>query len=437
MHGVEPSHVHSWLHEALRTVADLIGHDIGNHMPSGMHFVMHLVLIWGPLLLLVSVVIVVWRVVRHRRERRRLRHFDPAPAALPGLPVGVYRFILAYSRRQQLIVVAAGLIAMPVLYATLELPKAIINQAIEADVFPISVFGLEFDQIEFLLLLSVLYLVMVIVNGTLKYAINVYKGGIGERLLRRLRLTIYRQWRRGRGSAARTEVIPIVAQEVEPIGGFASDSFALPVFQGGTFVTILAFMFVQDPVLGAAAVTLIPIQVAIIPRLQRRVNRLSRRRVTEVRRLGGELGVQAGGNAPGGGVTRIAANLRQIEIIRRRIYRSKYFIKSLNNFLTSLTPFFFYSIGGYLVIEGRLTIGALVAVLAAHKDFSAPLRELFRYYQTAEDVRIRYEEMLRYLQLAEAAVEDAIIGPVALHLPRPSGLKHRITQSQILKEACT
>ena len=65
--------------------------------------------------------------------------------------------------------------------------------------------------------------------------------------------------------------------------------------------------------------------------------------------------------------------------------------------MTALTPFFFYSIGGYLVIEGRLTLGALVAVLAAYKDFSAPLRELFRYYQSAEDVRIRYEEMLRFL----------------------------------------
>ena len=38
-----------------------------------------------------------------------------------------------------------------------------------------------------------------------------------------------------------------------------------------------------------------------------------------------------------------------------------------------------------------------MAVLAAYKDFSAPLRELFRYYQTTEDVRIRYEEMLRFL----------------------------------------
>ena len=72
-------------------------------------------------------------------------------------------------------------------------------------------------------------------------------------------------------------------------------------------------------------------------------------------------------------------------------------MKALNNFLTALTPFFFYSVGGYLVIEGSLTLGALIAVLAAYKDFSAPLRELFRYYQSYEDVRIRYQGVLDYI----------------------------------------
>lgn len=72
-------------------------------------------------------------------------------------------------------------------------------------------------------------------------------------------------------------------------------------------------------------------------------------------------------------------------------------MKAVNNFLTALTPFFFYSIGGYLVIEGGLTLGALVAVLAAYKDFSSPVRQLFKYYQTVEDVRIRFQELRLFL----------------------------------------
>ena len=61
-----------------------------------------------------------------------------------------------------------------------------------------------------------------------------------------------------------------------------------------------------------------------------------------------------------------SSRLGRIYAIRFEIYKRKFAIKGLNNFLSLLTPFFFYSIGGYLVIEGSLTLGALLAVLAAY-----------------------------------------------------------------------
>jgi len=106
---------------------------------------------------------------------------------------------------------------------------------------------------------------------------------------------------------------------------------------------------------------------------------LARRRVREVRALGGRLGDQSVQGIGGlDDIRQVGTSLRDIEAIRLEIHRIKFFMKGLNNFLSTLTPFFFYLIGGYLVIEGSLTLGALVAVLAAYKDFSAPLRELFR-----------------------------------------------------------
>ena len=47
-------------------------------------------------------------------------------------------------------------------------------------------------------------------------------------------------------------------------------------------------------------------------------------------------------------------------------------IKALNNVLDKAAPFLFYLFGGILVIEGNITIGALVAVIGAHKDMSTP-----------------------------------------------------------------
>lgn len=400
-------------HDLLHWISHAIGHHLGEETPAWLHPVLHVVLIWAPLALLLLVAVRAASLLKRRKRRRQRSSRSPARATIPGLPVTVFGFVLRFSPRQQFALMVAGLLSMPVLYATLELPKIIINNAIESGHFPIERFGRVLSQFEFLFALCALYLLAILANGAIKYGINVYKGRVGERLLRRLRLTIFRRWRHGAGASERTQVIPIIAQEVEPIGGFASDAVALPVFQGGTFVTILFFMFMQDPVLGAAALTLLPLQLYLIPKLQRRVNRLARRRVKEIRALSGRLGEQASNSLPcSRSVRQVGSSLRRIEDIRRQIHRAKFFMKALNNFLTALTPFFFYSIGGYLVIEDRLTLGALVAVLAAYKDFSAPLRELFRYYQAMEDVRIRYDEVGRFL--AEGKAPSADTGAISI-----------------------
>ncbi len=280
-----------------------------------------------------------------------------------------------------------SLIAMPILYLTLELPKQIVNTALNSDRFPVDVLGREVDQVTFLMILCGLYLLAIVMNGL--------KGYVAENFLRRFRLLVYRQWRSDPNTKYQSEIIPILAQEVEPVGGFAADMLTLPVLQGGTLATILLFMFVQDPVLGAAALTVLPIQLVLLPKLQRRVNVLSRIRIQEVRQLGRQLSEQLNDDVEGHSrLAQAGTRFRELERVRRRIFRLKFFIKALNNFLTALTPFLFYSLGGYFVIAGRITLGALVA----HKEFSAPLRELFRYYQMLEDTRIWYLEILNFFK---------------------------------------
>jgi hypothetical protein len=174
--------------------------------------------------------------------------------------------------------VAIVLLAMPILYATLELPKKIINDAINAEQFPIDVFGVALSQVDYLFLLCSLFLFMLSLNCGMKYWINVYKGRVAESLICRMRLQLYRAWR---GDASRGDgpaLIPVVVQEVEPVGGFAGQALAVPVLEGGTFLTILLFIMIQEPILGSAAILLLPLQLAIVPRLQRRINRLARRR---------------------------------------------------------------------------------------------------------------------------------------------------------------
>ncbi len=323
-----------------------------------------------------------------------------------GMEKTIYGFVFRHSLPQQVILLALTIASFPVLYASLELPKRIINDAIAGEDFPRSVLGLEFGQIEYLMILSAAFLVLVLVNGAFKFVINTGKGRLGERLLRRLRYQLYSRLlrfplpvfkRMGQG-----EIIPMVTQEVEPLGGFMGDALAQPAYQFGILVTIGAFMLVQEPILGLAALALYPFQMYMIPKLQRRVTALGKERVLHVRRLSERIGESISGMEAvhaDDGSNRFRADIAQrlgsIYDIRYEIFRRKFFIKFLNNFLAQLTPFFFYAIGGYLIIEGSLSFGAMVAVLAAYKDMSAPWKELLAYYQQQADSRIKYEQVVQ------------------------------------------
>ncbi|CAO3414081.1 FIG00984639: hypothetical protein [Azospirillum doebereinerae] len=387
-----------------------------------MHFVVHVVLVAMPVAFLI--LLLVWTVSLVRR------HFPgrpPAPSSeLPTrFPDNLFGYILKHTRRQQVVLLAAALASLPLLYAVLELPKQIINRALATEAAAVSVLGTAMASYELLFLLCALYLAAVLVSGGVKYGINLLKGHLTEGMTRRMRFAVFQAWSRGAKPCAPSQIIPVLVQEVDPIAGFAGEAFLTPVFEGGTFLTILVFMVFQNPVLGAAAMTLVPIQIALIPRLQRRVSALSRQRSREMRSFGAAVADADphSRNALAYPVLAVSQSLRRAQIIRLEIYRRKFFIKSLNNFITHLTPFFFYSIGGYLVIEGRLSLGALVAVLAAHKDMSAPLRELLGYYQTMDDVRVRYDDIRRFLAGQHDATPAGIGHAVGIDASLPQSLR--------------
>ena len=211
----------------------------------------------------------------------------------------LFKFIWRYSKRDQIILLIMTALSFPFLYFSLDLPKIIINKAIGGKDIPSDIFGVSIDQIEYLLILSLAFLMLVCINGGFKFYVNVFRGQLGERMLRRLRFDLLSrvlrfplpQFRR----VSQGEVIQMVTAEVEPLGGFVGDSVALPAFQGGTLITILIFMFVQDWMLGLAAIALYPIQGYIIPKLQWHVNQLGKARVRNVRRLSEKIGESVSG----------------------------------------------------------------------------------------------------------------------------------------------
>jgi putative ABC transport system ATP-binding protein len=317
---------------------------------------------------------------------------------------GLFRFIWKHSRRAQLGVLALTLASFPFLYLGLEIPKQIVNRALADTGEPRLILGTTVGPATYLVLLCLAFLALVVVNGAFKMRINTLKGLMAERMLRRLRHEMcFRILRFPNAQFERVssgELVSAVTAEVEPLGGFIGDAIVQPVFQGGTLLTILLFLFVQDPVLGLASIALIPVQAWLVPRLQRRVKQLGKERVKRVRRLAEGIGETVAGardirvNGTGAfALAGLSARLGEILEVRLLIYRRKFAVKFVVNLLNQLTVFLFFLVGGLLVLNGSLTLGALVAGLAAYKDISTPWKELLDHYQQRQDATQKYDQL--------------------------------------------
>jgi putative ABC transport system ATP-binding protein len=351
----------------------------------------------------------------------------------------LFRFIIRYSRRDQLLIVPLVLATMVVYYLSLDLPKTIINEAIQGSAFPQADstthwFGLELARLPYLLALSILFLALIVVNGWLKFQINTMKGWMGERMLRRLRYSLYdfvlrfplSRFRRVKAA----EVATMIKDEVEPLGGFVGESLITPLFLGGQALTAMFFILYQHWALGLIALGVVGIQAYIIPRLRMRLLVLGRERQLTARALAGRIAETVDGateiHAHGTSNyerAEISSRLGRIFHIRFEFYQRKFLIKFLNNFLSQVTPFLFYTVGGYLVITGGLDIGALVAVIAAYKDLPSPVKELIDWDQQRLDAEIKYGQVVEVFTAEEIAPAELQSLLPKVEVPREGRLR--------------
>ena len=361
----------------------------------------------------------------------------------------LFKFILRYSKWAQLRIAPLVLGTMVVYFFSLDLPKIIINDAIQGRRFPtpeatapifrivialpqflggetLRLFdGIPLERIPYLLALSLVFISLIILNGGLKFQINTMKGWMGERMLRRLRYILLdrvlrfplARFRRVKSA----ELATMIKDEVEPLGGFIGEAFIAPLFLGGQALTAVVFILFQHVLLGMVAVVMVTVQAILIPRMRRRLVVLAGQRQLQARHLAGRIGECVDGvieihahDTSNYERAEMASRLGVLFRTRFEYYQRKFLTKFVNNLLAQVTPFLFYTIGGYLVIVGRLDIGALVAVIAAYKDLPDPVKELIDWDQERLDVSIKYAQVIE-----QFTVDDIIPAEVqqVIHTP--------------------
>jgi putative ABC transport system ATP-binding protein len=351
----------------------------------------------------------------------------------PQMQRNLFSYIWRYSRPEQIVILLYVVMAQVFYFLSLSVPKAIVNNGIQGTAFkskptetifsieiplpsflgfsgPLHLFdGFTVDQMNYLFVMSFVFLAAVVVNAQFRRTINTQKGRMGERMLRRLRYELYDRILRFPPAHFRkvkqAELATMIKDEVEPLGGFIGDAFVQPMFLGGQALTAIIFIMMQNWLLGLVVVALLAVQMMIIPRLRKPVLILGKQRQVTARQLAGRIAETADG------VTEIhihgASNFERADVterlgrifkIRFDLYQKKFVAKFWNNILSQATPFAIYLLGGYLAITGRMDVGAVVGVLLAYKDLPSPIKELIDWDQARQDVQIKYEQVIDQFQ---------------------------------------
>jgi ABC-type bacteriocin/lantibiotic exporter with double-glycine peptidase domain len=311
------------------------------------------------------------------------------------------RFALSFARGLQVWLVFVSALTVPITWLMLELPKHIINHALADDAQGMVIVGLALNPIQLLVALCAGYFMAVSANALFKYLANNLRGRINERIVRRIRLDVVRSARYRRHKNERATLVAVAVQECEPIGYFGGSLLLAPLIQGGTLLVSFVFLLMQDVALALAAVMMLPVQLTILPRLQRRLNAKVRERVYATRQLSAYLSSEPTTAGSHSGLITLRRRIKLVEDLERmriEIHDLKSRMKSLYNYLSNLTPFFFFAVGGYLVLQDRLSLGALVAALAAFREIAPALRELFDFAQAWSDARARFAEVTRVIK---------------------------------------
>ncbi|MCG6906155.1 MAG: ATP-binding cassette domain-containing protein [Desulfobacteraceae bacterium] len=311
----------------------------------------------------------------------------------------LFYWIRQRHRLLQLLILALILVSIGLRLLPLELQKRIINSAI------------ELKQVDLLLLYCGLFLTAVLLASLFKYAINVLQKYVGQKILLEMRETLYTHmlqlplqfFRR----TPQGTVISLLSAELNAVGHFIGGALAVPVTSLLMLLSFAAYMIYLDPLLALISLAIYPLEIVLIPILQRRYNRLNARRVDAVREMSNVVGEAVGGILEIQGNASFALEKAKFSDIARRLFDLvnrlflyKFGTKTLNNLFQNLGPFFLFLLGGYLVIQGRFTLGALVAFLSAYEKVYEPWKELIEYYQDLQDARVRYERVMGYFDEA-------------------------------------
>lgn len=290
------------------------------------------------------------------------------------MPRSLYGFILRWSGRHQVGLAALAVLVFLLSSVPLELQRRIVNDLGNKAPF------------HAIVLLVGAYAAVAIVEQTLKLSLNIYRGWVAESMVRTLRRTVCRAAAAPQGHVDTGVEVALVLEEAEPIGGFTALSISEPILQIGILVSVFAYMLFLQPELALLGLAFFIPQMVLVPLLQRAINRRASDRIVVKREMSGMIV----GEMDEPVAVSPARAIEQIFGLNMDIYRLKYSMNLVMNLMYYLSVTATFCAGGWMVLEGRIEVGTVVAMVGGFAKLNDPWGDVVNWAREYSVVSVKY-----------------------------------------------
>ncbi|HXC26412.1 MAG TPA: ABC transporter ATP-binding protein [Stellaceae bacterium] len=333
------------------------------------------------------------RPAAKRTRRRMLPSAGPGTTA-PGLPPGdfatrgLYGYIWATSGRAQIRLALLSVFIFLLDLVPLELQRRIVNDAIGRKIFGE------------LIWLCGAYVVTALVQGLAKLAWNFYRNSVGEATSRRLRLeTFTAALRHPQPDATAKEGvgISIIMSEADPVGLFVATSISEPVLHGGVLISVFAYLIYLQPWMAIVALALFVPQCAVVPLVQKAINRRTASRIQVMRHLSADIVAESAEGVLQREERAYKRRVSDIYALNLQIYWRKYAMNFLINLLYHFGTVGILFVGGWFVMQGKTEVGTVVAFISGLTKVNDPWNDLVTFFRDMTNARVKYRLIARVL----------------------------------------
>ena len=310
----------------------------------------------------------------------------------------LFSWVSSSSLKLQASLILIAIVMVVVCVFPLEMQKRIVNEAIILKKF------------DLLLFYCLGYFLAVSAASALKYLSIIIQTQISQQVMAEMRKKLYSHiislpldfFRKTQPGL----VVNSLVAELNVPSNFVGMAIAVPVINILTLLAFAVYLFYLNPLLAIISFSIYPVIIFLVPILQKRANLANKTRVDLSRKLSGRIAESISGihEIHGSGAYCIENNkfsnlVKKLLKIRVTWTRYREGVKVTNNFFTSLGPLIIFILGGYLAINGRLDLGALVAFLSAQEKLYTPWKELIEFYQVYQNATVTYNRTMKYFDI--------------------------------------